>query len=87
MACGTPVLASTSDAIPEIAGSAALFVDAGDQRGWTAGMRRMLTDPELRTELVERGAANLKRFSWDRASAQTLDVLKRAIHSPIDEAS
>ena len=78
MQCDTPVIASQSGSIPEVAGNAALLVDASDTTGWTAALQRMLDEPALRTKLVARGRENLKRFSWERCAVETVDIFRRA---------
>ncbi|MCZ7571488.1 MAG: glycosyltransferase family 4 protein [Ardenticatenaceae bacterium] len=75
-ACRTPVLTSTTSSCPEVAGEAALLVPPTDVAAITAGLRRLLTEPGLRMSLVERGAANVTRFTWAQAAAATLAVLE-----------
>jgi glycosyltransferase involved in cell wall biosynthesis len=77
MACGAPVLTSTTSALREIAGDAALLVDPLDTGAIAAGLRRLTREPELRAALRERGLARAAQFSWDRCADRTLAVLKR----------
>ena len=44
MACGTPVLTSTTSALPEVAGDAALLVDPTDTNALAAALARLATD-------------------------------------------
>jgi glycosyltransferase involved in cell wall biosynthesis len=69
MALGCPVIASDRASIPEVCGSAALYASPDDDRGWLENIIRLRTDPRLRRELVEKGIARAKIFSW-RQSAQ-----------------
>ena len=78
MACGTPVVASTGGALPEIAADAALLVDPLDVEALASTMARVVAEPALRDELRERGRARARRFSWQAAAEQTLDVYRRA---------
>lgn len=77
-ACGTPVLASNSSSLPEVAGDAALLVDPLDQRAIGQGISRILNDETLRHRLVEAGIDNARRFSWETTAKKTLDVLEMA---------
>jgi len=77
MACGTPVLTSNANGLREIAGDAAMFVDPGDVNGIADALSRLLSDDELREELVERGFARAKRFDWTECGTRTLAVLER----------
>ncbi len=74
-ACGCPVVCSTAASLPEVAGEGALLVDPLDVAGWAEAMARMATDPDLRADLVERGFANLRRFSWRQCARTVLSVI------------
>jgi glycosyltransferase involved in cell wall biosynthesis len=76
--CQTPVLASNTSSLPEVAGDAALLVDPLDQQAIGDGIVRILNDDALRTRLVIAGIDNARRFSWETAAAKTLDVLELA---------
>lgn len=75
-ACETPVLASNTSSLPEVAGAGALLVDPLDTEAMATGIRQMLEDADLCETLVARGAANLARFSWARAAQQTAEILQ-----------
>lgn len=76
MACGTPVLTSNVSSLPEVAGDAALLVDPLDTDAISAGMSRLTTDADLRDTLVEKGHAQVARFSWADAAREILQVLE-----------
>ena len=78
MACGVPVVCADSSSLPEVAGDAALRVDPLDVAALAAALRRVAGDAALRGELIARGYANLARFRWAEAAAQTLAVLEAA---------
>ena len=69
MACGTPVVASTAPAIREVAGDAALLVDAHDIGAMADAIGRVVADPSLRDRLQADGFARARRFSWSAAAA------------------
>lgn len=75
-ACEVPVLTSTTSSLPEVAGAGALLVDPEQTSAITEGMNRLLTDFDLRRELINRGRANLKRFSWTRTAARVATVIE-----------
>lgn len=79
MACGTPVLAARSGAIPEVAGDAALLLDAGDEAAWAQALRAIDGDVELRRRLRRAGLDRARGFRWERTAAQTLGVLQEAV--------
>ena len=76
MAADLPVVASSAGAIPEIAGNAALLVDAEDTDGLADALLRAVEDSALRQELITRGRTRLTAFSW-RATAEGLNALYR----------
>jgi glycosyltransferase involved in cell wall biosynthesis len=74
-ACGCPLLTSRTGGSPEAAGDAAVFVDPMNEDDIFAGMSRILSDESLRRDLIEKGFANAKRFSWERTASETLSAL------------
>jgi glycosyltransferase involved in cell wall biosynthesis len=79
MACGTPTLTSDSSSLPEIVGSAGLLVDPHDEVAWAQQLTRVLSAPELRRELAEKGQERARRFTWQRAADETVRVYQRAL--------
>jgi len=74
MACGTPVVCSDASSLPEVAGDAALLVDPLNVEGWAEAMGRVLSDEGLRRELISRGLAQVRRFTWKRAAGELLEL-------------
>lgn len=64
MACGTPVVTSTTSSLPEAAGEAALLVPPNDVDALTEALWCALDDSALRNALRARGFEQVKRFSW-----------------------
>lgn len=75
---GVPVMTANNSSLPEVAGDAALFVDPLDVEAIADAMLRLSEDEALRQELIAKGHENVKRFSWERAARETLDVLRAA---------
>ncbi len=78
-ACGCPVICSSTSSLPEVAGDGALLIEPTDTAGLAAAMARLADDPALRASLVERGFANLKRFSWEACARTVLGVFERLL--------
>lgn len=78
MACGTPVVCSSTSSLPEVAGAAALFADPKDPRAIAAAIARVLGDDRLRADLRARGLARARQFSWDHCADQTAALLASA---------
>ena len=63
LALGVPVVGFRDGAVPEVVGGAAVLVDPGDVTALAAGVRRVLTTPGLRDELVSSGRRQAARFA------------------------
>jgi glycosyltransferase involved in cell wall biosynthesis len=74
MACGAPVIATRTGAIPEYAEGTALLVPPGDLDALRKAMMRMIGDPALRRELRARGPERARMWRWD-GSARTMTEL------------
>ena len=85
MACGTPVVASTAGALPEVAGVAgrtALFAPPGDSQALAAAIGQLLADPGLRARLGTAGRERVAaRFTWRAAAERTVDSYRRVARS------
>ena len=77
MACGTPVICSNSTSVPEVAGNAAIQIDALEVDALTDALRRVLEDKNLGEEMRVEGLAQAARFSWERAASETLAVYRK----------
>jgi glycosyltransferase involved in cell wall biosynthesis len=78
MACGTPVVTTTSSSLPEVVGDAGLLVSPTDADGLAAALLRLLDDAGLRDELRERGLQQAQRFSWRETAERTLRAYQDA---------
>jgi glycosyltransferase involved in cell wall biosynthesis len=61
MASGAPVVASSHESLDEASGDAAVRADPGSAEALAAGIAQALKE---RDELVERGLAHARRFTW-----------------------
>lgn len=79
MACGTPVIASATSSIPEVAGDAALLVNPLEEAELARAMRRLIDDESLRARLRSNGRAHAANFSWTVTARRTGEVYAEAI--------
>ncbi len=79
MACGTPVITARTGSLPEVAGEAAWYVDPWDVEALAEGLAQLLNNWETRTELVARGALQVKRFSWAKTADATLRIYRQTL--------
>ena len=76
MAAGTPVVASRSGALPEVAGGAAVLVDPLRLESIADGIAAAIADRE---NLVERGRYQARKFSWARTGALTAAAYRELV--------
>ncbi|MFE5117981.1 glycosyltransferase family 4 protein [Streptomyces sp. NPDC056669] len=83
MATGTPLVATTGGAIPEVAGpdgETCLAVPPGDADALAAALLRLLGDADLGRRLGAAGRERvLRRFTWEQAARGTVEQYRRAI--------
>ncbi len=77
MACGTPVIASSTTATGEIAGPHSLQVDPTDTNEIAAALDRLADDEALRRQLAGQAAGWAASFDWKRTAKETLEVYRR----------
>lgn len=82
MACGCPVITCPNGSIPEVAGTAALYVSDTDVPGLTAAMQN-IQQPALRDGLIKMGLEQAQKFSWGQMAKIVCETLmKTAVQMP-----
>ena len=79
MHMGCPVVCYDNSSLPEVSGNAALVVE--NCTSMAPAIDKILDDKKLRDDLVKRGHAQVKKFSWDNTAQKTLAVLESAAKS------
>jgi alpha-1,3-rhamnosyl/mannosyltransferase len=79
MACGTPLITSSSSALADTAGDAALKVDPLDVEALSAALRRVLEDAALAEDLRRRGRSHAARYTWARMEAGLVACWRKAL--------
>ena len=81
MAAGVPVVASNRGSLPEVAGDAAVLVDAMDVAGLAHAIERVVHDRAYAGDLSARGLARAACFTWTRTATAArrayLDAIAR----------
>ena len=76
---GVPIACSNVAALPEVAGDGAILFDPLSVDDMAAKLRRALLDTGLRESLVEKGRTNEKKFSWNKAARETMDIYRAVV--------
>jgi glycosyltransferase involved in cell wall biosynthesis len=78
MACGLPVMASSTTSLPEVVGEAGYLVDPYDASSISDAIKLVASDLDLRQELSAKGLKRAQDFSWELTAAQVHDILRQA---------
>lgn len=75
MACGAPVVAADTGALPETAGDAAVLVDPHDPEAFSSALIAAACEEETRARLIAAGRRRAAAFPWSRTAALTDEAL------------
>lgn len=77
---GCNIVSTDSACLPEIFGKAALYYKAGEDKALAAALSAVLSrTPAERRVSSSAAASRAAGFSWDKAAAATIEVLKKAV--------
>ncbi|GAA0417276.1 glycosyl transferase family 1 [Acrocarpospora corrugata] len=80
MACGTPLVASRTGALPEVVGDAAVQVAPGDPEELAGALRRLHDSAEERAAVGKRGYDRvMERYAWPVVAQRTVEAYREAI--------
>ncbi len=74
MACATPVVTSSTSAIPEVAGPGAILVDPTSPEAIANALIRLEEEAEFRAAQVAYGLERVKSFSWEKTAQRLLKL-------------
>jgi glycosyltransferase involved in cell wall biosynthesis len=69
------VLTANNSSLPEVGGDAAYYVDDKSIDSIRNGIEKLLSDPDLRKELVKKGKHQIKKFSWKESAQKIIDAI------------
>jgi glycosyltransferase involved in cell wall biosynthesis len=79
MAAGTPVVASNTSSLPEVAAGAAFLVPPEDELALTAAIEDVLENRATADELRRNGLERARQFSWQRTAEETVAVYRTSV--------
>ena len=77
MAFGCPTIVSNITSLPEVCGDAAYYVDPYDINDIAKGMKEVLENDNLRSNLINKGYDRVKLFSWEKSAMKIMEVIKK----------
>jgi len=78
-ACKTPVLLSQASCFPEIASDGALYFNPQSISSIQETINSVISNDELRTNLINIGLQNLKNFNWNKTVNQTIQTYQSVL--------
>jgi glycosyltransferase involved in cell wall biosynthesis len=81
MACGAPVLTSSTSSLGEIAEGAAMLVHPEDEAALADALHALGTDEGLRRDLRAKGFARAATYSWERTGRETAAAYQEVFES------
>ena len=78
MACGTPVVCSKASSLPEVASTAARYIELMTGEALANTVRQVLSNPETSEQMRTEGLRQAARFCWRVAAVQTVNVYRSA---------
>jgi glycosyltransferase involved in cell wall biosynthesis len=77
MSYGTPVAASNLEVFKEVGGNAAVYFEPHSVESIRETIIKILGDSGLRKKLVEKGKAQLKKYSWQKVADDINEAIER----------
>jgi glycosyltransferase involved in cell wall biosynthesis len=74
MKVGTPVITSHTSSLPEVADSAAIFIDPTNINDIASALEKIVKSSILRRQLIAKGFRQSQKFSWIKTAQETLKV-------------
>lgn len=81
MACGTPIIAGNTSAMPEVAGKEAILVDPNIPQDIANAILRLENDADFYQQQVAYGLERVKHFSWKKTAEEYVKIYKGIQHS------
>jgi glycosyltransferase involved in cell wall biosynthesis len=79
MIFNTPVVTSNVSSMPEVAGDAALLIDPNDSEQLAESILKVVSDRNLRNDLIKKGQERAKSFSWEKTALETIEAYKMVL--------
>ncbi len=79
MACGTPLIANRTGALPEVTGEAALLLNEPDPQKLATAMAQVLNEDKLRAQLCKAGLAQARTYQNQADAHLTLQVYENVL--------
>lgn len=76
LAARVPLVTANNSSLREVGGGAAEYFDAKNAAELAEKIKMVLSDEKLKKEMIARGLTQIKKFSWEKCAAETLEWLE-----------
>ncbi|MBS3027308.1 MAG: glycosyltransferase family 4 protein [Dolichospermum sp. DET50] len=76
MTLGAPVITAKTSSLPEVTGNAAILIEPQDSVQLAESILEIISNSQLRQELINKGKERAKLFSWERTAKATLTAYR-----------
>ncbi|HOW60456.1 MAG TPA: glycosyltransferase family 1 protein [Candidatus Moranbacteria bacterium] len=74
---GVPVVTSNVSSIPEVANGSAILVDPNNSEDIADAVYKLISDENIRQEIIKKGQENVQRFSWEKCAEEIAQILMK----------
>jgi glycosyltransferase involved in cell wall biosynthesis len=86
-ACGCPVIATTASPLPDLLGTAGLYIDPRRPEELEEALRQVLESESLRQQMRAGGLMAARQLTWEIAAQQMMSLLQTVSSKKHDESS
>lgn len=79
MACGTPVVCSSTTSLPEVVGDSGILVNPEKPENFAAAIKSLISDKSLSEKLRLKGLQHAKKFSLENTAKKLLDAIESVV--------
>lgn len=79
MSCGCPVVLANHSSFPEVAGDAGVYFDLNNADDLKSKIESLMKNKNFRKNISIKGLEQVKKFSWEKASKECLEVYEKAM--------
>lgn len=77
MACGVPTAVSNTPSLVEVGGEASLSFDPHNIDDIAKVLDNIISNPNLRQEMIIKGLERASKFSWNRCAKETIKIIEK----------
>lgn len=80
-ACGCPVISSNVASMPEVLENSVIYFNPFNKSEIIAAIEKISADQLLSEQLIQKGLANVERFSWKKSAIELNNIIEKVFSS------